>query len=389
MACIHCGNNPVNHPLTRWGNNLTLFLAPRNPRSRVQYVFAHIAHAMLRVMITLFSLLGVVRTTPDRSRAVSKRGRVLWEEAHKRGIQMEAYRAFGKVGDSYRARVRGRTIFFAGLPRPKVSESGSEYWLDDKWKLKQELMKHGVPVPSGFVCGSLDEARSAYRRLNSPVVVKPRIGSRGRHTTTHVSSETELERAFACARELCSEVVVEEHLAGAVYRGTVVGGRLVGVLAGEPPRVVGDGTSSICALVEAKNASRRDGVSPVVLGVQHESFLARTGYTPESVVEKGKTVDLLEKIGVSYGGHSAEVTPQTHQDICALLERAARVVDDPLIGFDFIIPDISGAPSLQRWGIIECNSNAFINLHHDPVEGEPVNAASAVWEYVEAHAEDF
>ena len=90
--------------------------------------------------------------------------------------------------------------------------------------------------------------------------------------------------------------------------------------------------------------------------------------------------DLAHTIGVSYGGESFEVTPETHPDIRAILERAAAVVDDPLIGFDFIIPDPTRSPSEQRWGIIECNGIPFINLHHYPLQGKPNNVGQYVWQ---------
>lgn len=389
MSCIYCGNNPVNHTSMWWGNKLTLLLSLRTSGSTLQRVASRIAHILLRGILGLFSVLGIARFTSDASQAASHRGAVLWEEAIARGINMQAYVVGGKVSDTYRACVGNRTILFSGIPRPSVSKSGSELWLDDKWRLKQELIKQGVPVARGYECTSLSDALEAFQTLEKPLITKPRLGSRGRHTTTHIYTEEQLREGFVLAYELCPSVIVEEHLMGAVYRGTVVGGKVVGVLSGEPPRVVGDGAHTIRELVERKNSSRHADVSAITLGEQHERFLARLGYSFDSIPKEGKVLDLLEKIGVSYGGHSAEVTPHTHSDIIAALESAAKAVDDPMMGFDFIVADISQSPDAQKWGFIECNSNPFINLHHDPVEGTPINAAAAVWDYVETHSRDF
>jgi D-alanine-D-alanine ligase-like ATP-grasp enzyme len=388
-TCIYCGNNPVNHFSTRLGNRFTLILRPRKPDSLFQRLSSRAAHAILRASLALFRILGIARLNTDVSRTPSARGKVLWDEAVRRGIVMYGYELFGTPADTYRAVVNGRPIVFAALPRPIVSESGSEYWLDDKWLLKQRLLAAGIPAPRGGCATTCDVAKEVFRSLQKPVVVKPRIGSRGRHTTTHITNETELVEAFNRAIELCPSVVIEEHLKGAVYRGTVIGGKLAGVLAGEPPRVVGDGMSSIRELVFKKNAGRHEKVHAVDLGKQHEEFLSRTGASFETVPERGAVVYLIEKIGVSYGGHSAEVSTRTHPDIKTILERAAEVAADPIVGFDFIIPDISKSPRTQKWGIIECNTLPFINLHYDPVEGEPVNVASVLWEYVEANTEKF
>ena len=111
-------------------------------------------------------------------------------------------------------------------------------------------------------------------------------------------------------------------------------------------------------------------------------FLSRNNYNLQTVLPVGKTIDLTEKIGVSYGGSSYEITEDTHPDIGIILEKAARVIGDPLLGFDFIIPDVTRAPQGQKWGIIECNGIPFINLHHFPLLGKPNNVAKYVWDMV-------
>ncbi len=111
-------------------------------------------------------------------------------------------------------------------------------------------------------------------------------------------------------------------------------------------------------------------------------FLTRNGYTLDTILENQKTIDLSEKIGISYGGGSRELYPQTHPAIKAYIEKAAYVVHAGVIGFDFIIPDPSSTPVGQKWGIIECNSLPFINLHHHPVEGVPIPVAKYIWEAV-------
>jgi D-alanine-D-alanine ligase-like ATP-grasp enzyme len=225
--------------------------------------------------------------------------------------------------------------------------------------------------------------------LEKPLIVKPRLGSLGRHTTTSIQTLADLCVGFFRAKKLCYWVIVEEHLVGSVYRATFVDGVLEGVLAGEPPRVVGDGISAISELVALKNKLKNPKISEIVLEQVHGEFLARKGLSTKSIPKEGEVVDLLEKIGVSYGGNSIEVTEITHADIKKELTRAWDTLADPLIGLDFIIPDITASPYSQKWGIIECNGCPFINLHHDPVEGTPRNVAGKVWDYVERNLDKF
>ena len=112
-------------------------------------------------------------------------------------------------------------------------------------------------------------------------------------------------------------------------------------------------------------------------------FLEKFSYTLDTILEVGKTIDLSEKIGLSYGGNAREVTPQVHPKLRLELERAAKIVGEPFLGFDFITTDVSADPDTIKWGIIECNSVPFINLHHNPLEGEPINVAKMVLDYFE------
>jgi hypothetical protein len=391
-ACPYCGNNPVPHGASWWGNSISTFLRPRRVDggdSWYQIFAAYVTSYLIHYLFVLFRFLSFAKLIDDPALAPSERGRVLWEEAIRRGTPFFGLKLFGRHIDAYCMRVKGRELYFVGLPRPIYSESSSEWWLDDKAILKERLMLAGIPVPRGGGYTRFAAAARAFEALEKPVIVKPRVGSRGRHTTTHIHTLEELRRAFKIAKQLCFWVVVEEHLVGSVYRGTMIDGVLAGVLAGDPPRIVGDGVHTIEELVPIKNSLRHAKVSAVVLDDRHRAFLARTGRSFATVPALGETVDLLEKIGVSYGGHSAEVTGITHPAIKDTLERAARVVADPIIGFDFIIANVAGDPARQKWGIIECNSTPFINLHHDPVEGTPMNVAARLWDYVESHIERF
>jgi D-alanine-D-alanine ligase-like ATP-grasp enzyme len=152
------------------------------------------------------------------------------------------------------------------------------------------------------------------------------------------------------------------------------------VLRGDPPRVTGDGASSVRELIAQKNANRPKEVHEVEEKQTVEECLERQGYTYDSILENDKRIDLLEKIGLSYGGDAVEEFPNTHPKLLAELKRAGDLLNIPLVGFDFISEDITKDPSEVRWGIIEANSMPFIDLHHDPRAGTPINVAAKVWD---------
>lgn len=382
--CYACGNNPVPHFPAKMSSHLAALGAPLSifVKGRWGRSLEKTADKLLIGVIALLRITRLIRFNTDMNQKVGDRAKVIWEEANRRNIPMRQV-VVGKFHtDGYEAILNGKRIYFMGLPIPRklVYQSDAYQWIDDKAQLKKRLMAANVPAPKGGKAVSFAKALKIFNSIRKPVIVKPASGSRGRHTTTFITTKEQLRDAFKVARQITREVVVEEHLTGSVYRGTVVGGKLRGVLRGDPPRVTGDGAQTINELIEGKNKNLHPRVKPYTITPLTIPYLSRIGYTLDSVLEKGKTIDLTEKVGVSYGGYSAEEFPICHPKTKAMLEKAGQVVGFPVMGFDFIIQDITQDPDTQFWGIIECNSVPFIDLHHHPVEGEPINVAAAVWD---------
>lgn len=384
--CPYCGNNPVNHFASRWTDNFVITFTPLTDyifRGKAGILSYKIIDTMLWSTARICEMLGLIKFTDNLSKTNIARARVLWEDAVKRGIKMEGATVRGRYSDLYRAFINGRSIHFNGLPRPKKAESHHLFTLDDKALMKKKLQTGAVPTPSGGNFVYLTEAKKIFNTLNKPLIVKPRLGSRGRHTTTHIYTIEQLTVAFKMAKQLCRWVIIEEQLFGNVYRGTVINGKLVGILGGTPPKITGDGISTIKKLIAQKNLDKTPGISDVQINQSILELLGRRNFSLNSILSFGETIEITEKIGVNYGGNSREVTNEAHPEIKPYLEKAAIIMGDPLLGFDFIIPDIYQPPDKQRWGIIECNGLPFINLHHDPHEGTPNNVARYVWDMIE------
>ncbi len=386
-SCPYCGNNPTSH-FNAWIDSSVCVVMNPLSQKLLETQFGMLLFGFTNYIIsgTLkgFLMFRIARFDSDISLITSDRGRVLATEAVSRGWKMETMKVFGKVTDAYRiTHPNGTTFFFSGLPRLGSNADIVAGWIDDKALLKERLQSGGVHVSKGKSFSKLKEAEEYFHTAEKPIIIKPRLGSRGRHTTTKVTDIDDFKRAFRIAKQLGNYVVVEEHLIGSVYRATVIDGELAGVLAGDPPRITGDGVHTILELIGIKNKHKHERMGDVHISAQLVTFLKRQGYTLETVLPDAVLIDLSEKIGLSYGGKSREVTPDVHPKLRTELEQAARIVNDPLLGFDFITTDVSADPGTVRWGIIECNTVPFINLHHDPLEGEPVNVAGKVIDYLQ------
>lgn len=383
-SCADCGNNPTSHTLSYIQNTGVILLQPffgiliDTPIIRQSFLF--IAQMLFRVYLPLFKLFGVLSWNIDSSRVSSLRSKVIWDEAIARNISVRQLVSFGKPLELYEATIRGKKYLYESIPRPPKFQSISDSWMDDKYILKQKLQTAGIPTPNGSSVYTKKQAQRLFAKLSKPVITKPRLGSRGRHTTTYIQDENELVRGFKSAQRLGAHVIVEEHIRGSVYRATCIGGVLTGLLEGRPPRITGDGIHPVTQLIDIKNKNRDTRIAEVLLDSHTLHFIKKQGYTPETILEKGTTIDLSEKIGTSYGGTSCELFDKVHPKLVAYLEKAAKVVYSPVIGFDFITTDPTVDPDTLDWGIIECNSLPFINLHHFPIEGTPQNVAGKVWD---------
>lgn len=333
------------------------------------------------IKISVFPLkhLGVWNFHEDIKKARSDRSKVIWEEAQNRKIRMQGISIWGKPIEQYRAHINGKWRYFESLPIPPRYNQHAFTWIDDKAKLRAHLQKNNIPVAHGGYAKTFNEALQIFKTGTPPFIVKPRTGSRGRHTTTHIYTEKELKQAFDIAKQLCYSVIVEEHLQGSVYRGTYINGEVVGVLRGDVAHIVGDGKSSVRELIAKKNSSKHEQVSNVTITPKLKDFLARQQLSLSTILKRGQKVQLSEKIGVEYGGFKAEMLSQTHPKIIKYLKKAGDSIGCIVVGFDFIINDVTKDPDTQKWGIIEANSLPFIDLHHAPLEGEPINVAAKIW----------
>lgn len=389
--CPDCEPAQVNHFVIRTASWLGLLFKPA----------LRPLHYLLRVLLPprsfsffdtagplalrALSLLRIGRIHAALAPHASDRARALWSEAAGRGIAMQEYRC-GPIKELFIARHNGQTRCFDGLPRPVGPEAESLYWMDNKPLMRKQFAAAGIPIARGASAFSEKQGLAIFRSLAKPVITKPHTGSRSRHTTIHIETEADFIRGFRNAKTISPKVLIEEELKGFVFRGTLIGGRLAATLRREPPHVLGDGAHTVRELVERENSrpERHAGIfHPISTGEEAEGELARQGLVWTSVPRKGAFVPLSQKISRGVGGSNTDVTDAVHPENRKLLERIGKVLQDPLVGVDFIMRDVALPwQSKERCGVIECNSLPFIDLHHYPLDGAPRNVAGALWDLI-------
>jgi cyanophycin synthetase len=258
--------------------------------------------------------------------------------------------------------------------------------MDNKGTMKIKFLKEGLPVARGGAAFTKKKALQIFNSITKPVITKPNLGSRSRHTMIHLNTEKELIIGFKKAKKLSPLVIIEEELRGYLFRGTLIGGKLIGVVRRDQPEVKGDGLHTLRELLEEEN-KRPERAGPIfhkiIVDKETNAELERQKIKLDDIVEKGKVITFSQKTSRGCGGTTTEITDITHPDNVEMLEHVGKFLADPLIGVDFIIEDITKSwREEQHCGIIECNSLPFIDLHHYPLFGKPNNVAGALWDLV-------
>jgi cyanophycin synthetase len=391
--CLDCGNAPVAyHFIEKTSIFINWLLSPINnfldliwrkiEKILGSALYEKIGPKLIRGL--LFLKLGKKYYDPDEN--TGGRARVFWEEAKRRDISIFEFRLLNRGREVFLVSWKGKERAFDGLPRPGIGSSKSLMWMDNKGTMRKEFIKANIPVANGGVFFFWQSLKNEFNKLKKPVIIKPNLGSRSRHTTTHIETKEELKKAFKNANMLSPWVILEEEHQGFVHRATVIDKKLVGVLRREPPFVVGDGIRNIKELIEKEN-ERPERRGPIFhkIYVTDETYaeLQKQNIKLDEIPDKNKIITLAQKASRGLGGGATNVTHLVHIDNIKLFEYVGEVLDDPLVGIDFIISDISKSwKETPRCGVIECNSLPFIDLHHFPLDGEPINVAGKLWDAI-------
>jgi cyanophycin synthetase len=224
------------------------------------------------------------------------------------------------------------------------------------------LRRMGLPVPDHRLASGEEEAVRIAAQLSYPVVVKPADLDGGEGVFPDLRNEAEVRRAFAAARELSAQILIEKHVPGNDYRLMMFRGRLVWACIKEPAGVTGDGRLSISQLVEQANLDpeRGDGVNTphrrLEIDGEAAELLVRDGLSAQAVPDAGRFVRLRRAGNVALGGRAIDLAGDIHPDNVRLAAMAADVLRLDLAGVDLLLPDISRS-WLETGGAI-CEVNA-------------------------------
>jgi len=330
--------------------------------------------------------------TVDRSQ-ISNGSLVFWDEAKARGLAIFNLKYQNRHTEHFCLIRDGKKHFYSINPIFLLSDSlpyTSATLYDDKQSLRKFLLKHHLPAPRGSAFISASRAFRYGQVLAYPLVVKPSFSSLSQHVSLNIYSEAELKQGIQIAKQINYKIIVEQQILGEVHRALLLDKSLIACTVRKAGSIVGNGKNTIEQLIEAKNKHPHRGElgqkNATLFKVKITEYLIHClkeqGVSLNTHLEKGRRIFLSKKMNVGNGADVTEVSAKVHPETQALLEKVHQVLNLPLSGLDFICQDISLSWREQSFAIIESNSLPGVSQHHYPAEGEPVNIAAKIWDFV-------
>jgi cyanophycin synthetase len=237
----------------------------------------------------------------------------------------------------------------------------------DKRHAAKILREAGIPVPAHGSAANEAQALQIAAQLGYPVVVKPADLDGGQGVYTHLDGPADVAKAYAAARQLSKQVIVEKHVFGNDYRLQVFKGKVYWATHRVPASVTGDGASTVRALVAQTNRdplrNPPHGFKQIALDDEAHAWLARQGLALDAVPAKDRHVRLKGAANVASGGMITPVLESAHPDNVALAARAANVLRLDLAGIDLLIPDICRSWLETGAAICEVNAQPQMSWH--------------------------
>ncbi|WP_313644761.1 N-acetylglutaminylglutamine synthetase [Pseudomonas sp.] len=296
---------------------------------------------------------------PGPEASLNPYARIIVDEALRRGIEVH-------VDDA----AAGLFTLSLGGRRIRCRESLSDLTTavtmtlcQDKRLTQQALQQAGLQVPAQQLAGNADD-NLAFLDEHGAIVVKPVDGEQGQGVAVNLTSIEDVPQAVENARRFDNRVLLESFHAGHDLRIVVIGYEVVAAAIRHPAQVVGDGKHTILQLIEAQSRRRQaatGGESRIPMDDETERTLQAAGLNYDDVLEPGRRLAVRRTANLHTGGTLEDVTERLHPVLADAAVRAARALEIPVVGLDFMVRDAEQ----PDYVIIEANERAGL-ANHEP-----------------------
>lgn len=184
--------------------------------------------------------------------------------------------------------------------------------------------------------------------------------------------------------QIASPIIVEKYIQGNDFRFLVINYQLVAVAQRWPACVIGNGVSTIKALIDEVNNDPRRGenqeniLSKINLDESTTRILAELGFTTETILDINYKLYLKNTPNLRTGGTSVDVTDIVHPQNRFIAERVARLFHLDVCGIDMVMDRVDLPCTKNNSAIINVNATPGLRMHLKPSMGLSRNVAKNI-----------
>lgn len=284
---------------------------------------------------------------------------IIIKEALRRGIAVDPIdppRGFFKLS------MGGRTV----TCRESLTELTSAIAMtrsDDKQLTRDLLIQAGIKTPYQIQHGAMADSIEFLEKHKS-VVVKPVHGEQGRGVFVDIRTNDDLKNAITAAQHFGDNILLEQFVEGDDLRIIVINQQVVAAAVRKPAEITGTGQHTVQELIERlsrRRSAATGGESRIPLDSETKRCVESAGYSLEDTLPDGVSVRVRKTANLHTGGTIHDVTEDLHPTLAAAAVQAAIALEIPVVGFDFMVPAVSG----EEYVVIEANERPGL-ANHEP-----------------------
>jgi len=223
------------------------------------------------------------------------------------------------------------------------------------------------------------DVASKLAAMKFPIIIKDSAGSNSKGIFPYIKTLAAAQAIIETELPNFRSLIAQEMIFGKEYRVLMLDDKVIGALEMIPPRVFGDGKSTITQLIEEKQQHTH---RKTPLDYALKIILQEQGFSLEHVLKIGEIASIKKSSSLAEGGETMDVTDLVNQKIVSICAQAADAIGDYLAGIDIICEDISIDPDTQTFGILEINGKPDIYIHYKPNHGKSRNVVKDIINFI-------
>lgn len=283
----------------------------------------------------------------------------------------------------YYIHVRGKSFLITRkfrIAKNFISIAGATGYKDLTYTL---LRRQALPTPTTVFFFRKNFTKEDVKKklvdIDFPIIIKDSTGSNSRGIFPYVKNLQEAQAILNKEIQNFRSLIAQEMIFGKEYRILMLGNKTIGALEMIPPRVFGDGKSTIMQLIEKKQKhTHRKTLIDQTLKI----ILKEQGFSLKHILGVGEIASIKKSSSLAEGGETRDVTDLVNKKIVSICAQASDAIGDYLAGIDIICEDVLADPDTQTFGILEINGKPDIYIHYNPTHGNSRNVIKDIINFI-------